>query len=119
MTSAVNPIVASTNNTAPISSPAPAPPDKQMFLRMLVSQLKNQDPLKPVDGTQFVSQLAQFSELEQLIAIRADMDKAQSTNQSATTPNLTSTTGSPAAPGTDPNTPGSTPGAGGAPVSQN
>lgn len=119
MASAVNPIVASTNNTAPVSSPAPAPPDKQMFLRMLVSQIQNQDPLNPVEGTQFVSQLAQFSELEQLIAIRTDMDKAQSTNQSAATANLAGTTGSPTAPGTNLSTPGSTHAESGAPVSQN
>lgn len=39
------------------------------FLTLLVSQLKNQDPLNPTDSTQFVSELAQFSSLEQLINI--------------------------------------------------
>jgi flagellar basal-body rod modification protein FlgD len=43
-----------------------AAPDKQMFLQLLVAQIKNQDPTNPMDGTQFVAQLAQFSQLQQL-----------------------------------------------------
>jgi flagellar basal-body rod modification protein FlgD len=45
-----------------------------MFLQLLVAQLQNQDPLNPTDSTQFVAQLAQFSELEQVMAIRTDTD---------------------------------------------
>lgn len=37
------------------------------FLKLLVSQLKNQDPLNPMDGTAFTGQIAQFSSLEQQI----------------------------------------------------
>ncbi len=40
---------------------------KGTFLRLLVAQLSNQDPLNPQDPTQFISQLAQFSSLEQLL----------------------------------------------------
>ena len=58
-------------------------PSEQMFLQLLVSQLKNQDPLNPADGTQFVSQLAQFSELEQVIAIRGDIESASGTNSNS------------------------------------
>jgi flagellar basal-body rod modification protein FlgD len=39
------------------------------FLKLLVEQLKHQDPLAPQDGAQFVAQLAQFNSLEQLISI--------------------------------------------------
>lgn len=42
-----------------------------MFLQLLVAQLKNQDPLSPTDSTTFVTQLAQFSNLEQLISLNA------------------------------------------------
>lgn len=35
------------------------------FLKLLVTQLKNQDPLKPMDNTEFVAELAQFSQLDQ------------------------------------------------------
>jgi flagellar basal-body rod modification protein FlgD len=39
---------------------------QQTFLTLLVTQLKNQDPLNPQDSSQFVSQLASFSALEQM-----------------------------------------------------
>ena len=48
--------------------------NKNTFLQLLVAQLKNQDPLKPQDGAEFVAQLAQFSNLEQTIASREDLD---------------------------------------------
>ena len=47
---------------------------KDAFLKLLVAQLKNQDPLKPQDSTQFVAELAQFSSLEQTMAINDRLD---------------------------------------------
>ncbi|HEY4014508.1 MAG TPA: flagellar hook capping FlgD N-terminal domain-containing protein [Polyangiaceae bacterium] len=38
------------------------------FLKLLMAQLQNQDPLQPTDGTEFVTQLAQFSQVEQAVA---------------------------------------------------
>ncbi|MDM7994847.1 MAG: flagellar hook capping FlgD N-terminal domain-containing protein [Acidobacteriota bacterium] len=39
------------------------------FLKLLVTQLQNQDPLDPMDNSQFLTQLATFSSMEQLISI--------------------------------------------------
>jgi flagellar basal-body rod modification protein FlgD len=81
-------------STTPVSGSSAAPPatsqttqppspslDKNLFLQLLVAQLKNQDPSNPTDSTQFVSQLAQFQQLEQSVntgqdisAMRQDLD---------------------------------------------
>lgn len=52
---------------------------KEAFLQLLVSQIKNQNPLNPTDGVQFLTQLAQFSELEQLISMGSDMKQIRET----------------------------------------
>ncbi|RLC18645.1 MAG: flagellar hook capping protein [Deltaproteobacteria bacterium] len=44
------------------------------FLTMLVAQLQNQDPLNPMEGSDFSAQLAQFSQLEQLINLNDTME---------------------------------------------
>ncbi len=44
------------------------------FLKMLVAQLKNQDPLNPMDGKDMAAQLAQFSTVEQLITMNKSME---------------------------------------------
>ena len=50
---------------------------RNQFLQLLVAQLKGQNPLDPMDGTQFVSQLAQFSSLEELVGIRSVLQSVQ------------------------------------------
>lgn len=40
--------------------------DKDAFMKLLVNQMKNQDPMQPADNTQMIAQLAQFSSLEQM-----------------------------------------------------
>ncbi len=46
---------------------------KDEFLKMLIAQLKHQDPMNPMDGTAFTAQLAQFSSLEQLQNINTQL----------------------------------------------
>jgi flagellar basal-body rod modification protein FlgD len=48
--------------------------NEQAFLKLLVSQMQHQDPMNPTDSTQFLSQLTEFSQLEQLIHVRGDLD---------------------------------------------
>jgi flagellar basal-body rod modification protein FlgD len=47
---------------------------KDEFFEMLIAQLKYQDPLNPMDGTDFTAQLAQFSSLEQLQNINTNLE---------------------------------------------
>lgn len=47
---------------------------KDGFLKLLAHQLKNQDPLKPMDQKQFAADLAQFSQLEQLTNVNAKLE---------------------------------------------
>ena len=48
--------------------------NRDTFLRLLVAQIRHQDPLSPVDPTEFISQLAEFSALEQMLQMRRTLD---------------------------------------------
>lgn len=50
---------------------------KDAFLNLLVTQLRNQNPLDPMDDKEFISQMAQFSSLEQMQNINASMVATQ------------------------------------------
>ncbi|MFJ8266379.1 flagellar hook assembly protein FlgD [Peribacillus asahii] len=47
---------------------------KDDFLKLLITQLQNQDPSSPMDNSQFISQMAQFSTLEQMVNIGSKID---------------------------------------------
>ncbi|HPF25015.1 MAG TPA: flagellar hook capping FlgD N-terminal domain-containing protein [Steroidobacteraceae bacterium] len=49
--------------------------DQDSFLKLMIAQLKNQDPLKPLDPTAYVSQLAQFSSVSGLQAIEQSVSE--------------------------------------------
>lgn len=56
---------------------------KDDFLRILVSQLRNQDPMSPMEGTEFATQLAQFSTVEQLTQMSKKMDEQMASQVAA------------------------------------
>ena len=61
-----------------------APPSKEEFLRLLVAQIENQDPLAPTDNAQFVAQLAQFASLEQIANTNAQLAAMEAQQATAT-----------------------------------
>jgi flagellar basal-body rod modification protein FlgD len=83
--------------TAPTTTTRPAPADEKKsgaltadfntFLTLLTTQMKNQDPLQPIESTEFVAQLAQFSAVEQQVQtndrLAALMDAMSNSSASA------------------------------------
>lgn len=71
-----------------VAEPTPPPPigsgkkndalGRNEFLQLLVAQMKNQDPLNPMDGQEMAAQLAQFSQVEQLIDINESLQTVAS-----------------------------------------
>ena len=56
--------------------------DKNLFLKMLVAQMTNQDPFNTQDPSQYVSQLAQFNTLEQMMLVNDSMEYLVNLNNS-------------------------------------
>ena len=48
--------------------------DQEDFLKLLVAQLQNQDPMKPMENAEFIGQMAQFSQLEETYNINGNLD---------------------------------------------
>jgi flagellar basal-body rod modification protein FlgD len=55
--------------------------DQQDFLNLLITQLKNQDPLDPMKDTEFVAQMANFSSLQQMTTMNTNMEKLLQSQQ--------------------------------------
>ena len=59
----------------------PAPDvDYKSFLKLLIAEMKNQDPTKPMDSTQYVAQLATFSQVEQTVQTNTKLDQLLQTS---------------------------------------
>ena len=82
-TNAVNAIINNTNQVYNQNSKTGnSSLGKDDFLRLLMTQLQNQDPTNPMDSQQFAAQLAQFNTVEQLTNLNTGMTNLTNTQQS-------------------------------------
>ncbi|MCW2856966.1 MAG: flagellar hook capping protein [Marmoricola sp.] len=65
-TEAVTPGILGTAGTSSTGAPNAAETDKNMFMQLLVAQMRYQDPMNPTDSSQFLAQSAQFTSLEKM-----------------------------------------------------
>ncbi len=74
-------------NNGPLYTPPELPEENKTqqdeFLRLLVAQMQNQDPLNPQDGAEFVAQLAQFTNIELGLETNERLEGLQASGQSA------------------------------------
>lgn len=64
------------------SNPGSSDLGKQDFLQLLVTQLRNQDPVNPMKSAEFAAQLAQFNSVEQLINVNSGLEQLANQQQS-------------------------------------
>lgn len=72
-TATTNPLLATTQAATGTGGAASAPSSSDQFLKMLVAQLKNQDPLHPMDNAQVTSQMAQLSTVDGISKLNATL----------------------------------------------
>ncbi|MAS05062.1 MAG: flagellar basal body rod modification protein [Ahrensia sp.] len=77
---AVDATSSSTAASAATAKTSAATVDYDSFLKLLVAELKNQDPTEPMDATQYMSQLASFSNVEQNIQTNNKLDELLQTS---------------------------------------
>ncbi len=75
---AITPIGIYAQATGKIATQANGQLGKDDFLKLLVAQMKYQDPLDPMSDTEFVAQMTQFSSLEQLLDLKESFTSFQS-----------------------------------------
>lgn len=88
------PATTGNNSQSAITQAAGGAMGKDEFVKLLVTEMKNQDPLSPMDGKELAAQLAQFSSVEQLVNVNTKLDGVMQLlrpQTSATTPSTTPT----------------------------
>lgn len=74
MTEVTSATSTTSNAATSTTSTAKANVDYESFLRLLVAELKHQDPTEPMDSTEYIAQLASFSGVEQSIQTNSKLD---------------------------------------------
>ena len=64
-----------TGSASSVSNLTSAADQEDRFMKLLVAQMKNQDPTNPMDSTQYMAQLAAFSQVEQSVQMNTKLDQ--------------------------------------------
>jgi len=91
--STINATAAASKSTVPASTASVSSEAQDRFLKLLVTQLKNQDPLNPMDNAQITSQMAQISTVSGIDKLNATMQSMATSFNSAQSLQATSMIG--------------------------
>ncbi|NOT22077.1 MAG: hypothetical protein HOP22_05065 [Nitrospiraceae bacterium] len=78
--------IVNSKTTTPQQTTGPKELGQDEFLKLLVTQLKYQDPLKPLENQDFIAQTAQFSQLNQMTELVSLMKQSVALQEAATVP---------------------------------
>ena len=67
-------VISTTSSKSGVTSSSNSSMNKEAFLQLLVAQMKYQDPLEPTSNTEYISQYAQFSQVESLTNMSSNLD---------------------------------------------
>lgn len=80
----VSPVHIGTTSAEAVQAPQSQELGQDDFLNLLIAQLRAQDPLNPMESTEFTTQLAQFNSLEQLMDLNENMGELRKAQETGT-----------------------------------